>query len=33
MNAVYHQVLDARERARIARLEVFDELEEWLMIQ
>ena len=33
MNAVYDAVLSAEEKSRVHRLEIFDELEEWRMIQ
>lgn len=33
MNAVYDAVLSAEEKARVTRLELFDEFEEWRMIQ
>ena len=31
-NAVYRHVLDADEKARTERLEMFDEFEEWHML-
>mmetsp|Transcript_19858 Transcript_19858/g.34076 ORF Transcript_19858/g.34076 Transcript_19858/m.34076 type:complete len:94 (+) Transcript_19858:178-459(+) len=33
MLSVYNNVLDASERKRIERLEFFDEIEEWRLIQ
>ena len=33
MSEVYSSHLDAKERARIERLEMFDEFEEWNMLQ
>ncbi len=33
MDTVYRKHLDPRDKARIERLEIFDEFEEWHMIQ
>ena len=33
MNQVYYQYLDSKDVSRIQRLELFDELEEWHLIQ
>ena len=33
MNQVYYEYLDAKDVSRIQRLELFDELEEWHLIQ
>lgn len=33
MNVVYASKLDAGERARIEKLEIFDEFEEWELLQ
>ena len=33
MDTIYQRHLDAAEKARAERLEVFDEFEEWHMIQ
>lgn len=32
MNEVYYKKLDAKERARIEKLEIFDEFEEWELL-
>lgn len=32
MNKVYNEKLDANERHRIEKLEIFDEFEEWEML-
>lgn len=33
MNTVYDQRLDKLEKARIEKLEIFDEFEEWVLLQ
>jgi len=33
MNNIYTQLLDTNENQRISRLEIFDEFEEWYLIQ
>ena len=33
MNTVYDQKLDKFEKARIEKLEIFDEFEEWVLLQ
>lgn len=33
MNVIYGVKLDSAERARIERIEIFDEFEEWEMLQ
>eukprot|EP00349_Pseudokeronopsis_sp_Brazil_P006531 CAMPEP_0202966666 /NCGR_PEP_ID=MMETSP1396-20130829/11206_1 /ASSEMBLY_ACC=CAM_ASM_000872 /TAXON_ID= /ORGANISM="Pseudokeronopsis sp., Strain Brazil" /LENGTH=42 /DNA_ID= /DNA_START= /DNA_END= /DNA_ORIENTATION= len=33
MNEVYAKFLDKQEKARIERIELFDEFEEWEMLQ
>ena len=33
MNIVYNEKLDTNERHRIEKLEIFDEFEEWEMLQ
>lgn len=33
MNAVYERLLDPAENARVEKIEIFDELEEWYLIQ
>ena len=33
MNTVYDQRLDKMEKARIEKLEIFDEFEEWVLLQ
>jgi len=32
MNTVYDQLLDKNEKARIEKIEIFDEFEEWVML-
>lgn len=33
MNEVYYKKLDQNERSRIEKLEIFDEFEEWELLQ
>ena len=33
MNTIYDQRLDKMEKARIEKLEIFDEFEEWVLLQ
>lgn len=33
MTTIYSNKLDAAERGRIERLEIFDEFEEWILLQ